>query len=532
MDKDTARELRSRLFTHLDGLVVLPTLSALQRRGVHVHLLDRGEVDIDEMAARFEGNAGYLNVALRLLASQGWMERRMDGDSIRYHLLDDGKAVLDAARTTEAMPSLVHSLIELPAILGSERTAMALAGQHAALRADMLGRQLPTHLEERLLRMLEGALAGPLLVCLAMQGTRTKIDHRGRPRLAGIPAAIRTGADVLLDSLGWIAMKDPDAPVLHAEGDFFAQRAAAYGVTVSYLHTMVHLDELLFGKGDLLWDRPADSSEMHVDRTMNVWGSGGAHAAYFKRVDELVIELFNRPIEEQPKGFADMGSGDGTLIAHLFDLIHDHTLRGRMLKEHPLLIVGADYNAAAREATKATLARADVWGEVMFGDVSDPDRLAKDLKEQHDADLGDLLNLRTFIDHNRIYREPGRIDAGRKALSTGAFAFRGQRLDNRALEQDLCDHLRRWSPYLQRFGLLVIELHTLPPALAAANLGRTAMTAYDGTHGYSDQYIVEHGVFLKVAAEAGLRPVPGAGTVFPSDELPVISVNLLKADRA
>merc|ERR1719450_55091 len=28
---------------------------------------------------------------------------------------------------------------------------------------------------------------------------------------------------------------------------------------------------------------------MHVDREMNVWGSGGAHSAYFKKIDEIVL---------------------------------------------------------------------------------------------------------------------------------------------------------------------------------------------------------------------------------------------------
>lgn len=523
------RSLRANLFGHLDGLVVLPTLAALQNRGVHIMLMERGGVDIDEFAWLFEGNVGYLNVALRLLASQGWMTHSAEGDSIRYELLPSGREVMRAARTFDGMTVLLHDLTELPTILADPAKAQALANQHAKFQASLAQRELSPTVQAQLQRMLEGMLAGPLLVHLAMNGAKGKNDHRGRPRLANIAATQRASAEVLLRALGWLEQDDRDAPFLSTEGGFFAQRASAYGVTVSYLHTMARLDELLFGKGDLLWDRPSDSTEIHVDRTMNVWGSGGAHAAYFKQVDELVVTLFNRPIEEQPLGFADMGSGDGTLIAHLFDLIHDHTLRGKLLKEHPLLIVGADYNAAAREATRATLAKADVWGEVMFGDVSDPARLANDLREQHGAELGDLLNLRTFIDHNRVYREPAALDRGRVARSTGAFAFRGKRLDNRALEQDLCDHLRRWAPYLERFGLLVIELHTLPPALAAANPGATAVSAYDGTHGYSDQYIVEHSVFLQVAQDAGLRPVPGASVLFPSEELPVISVNLLKA---
>ena len=66
-------------------------------------------------------------------------------------------------------------------------------------------------------------------------------------------------------------------------------------------------------------------------------------------------------------------------------------------------------------------------------------------------------------------------------------------------------HLRRWAPFVGRFGLLVLELHTLPPDLTAANLSRTPAVAYDGTHGYSDQYLVELPVFLKCAREAGLQ---------------------------
>lgn len=51
-------------------------------------------------------------------------------------------------------------------------------------------------------------------------------------------------------------------------------------------------------------------NEIHVDRVMNVWGSGGARDTYFKVVDEIIINLFNLPINEQPKGILDMGCGN------------------------------------------------------------------------------------------------------------------------------------------------------------------------------------------------------------------------------
>ena len=85
-------------------------------------------------------------------------------------------------------------------------------------------------------------------------------------------------------------------------------------------------------------DNP-EATEKHVHREMNVWGSGGAHTTYFKVIDEVIIDLFNRPIEEQPKGILDMGCGNGAFIEHIFDVIDKQTLRGKILDEHPLLLV-------------------------------------------------------------------------------------------------------------------------------------------------------------------------------------------------
>jgi hypothetical protein len=71
----------------------------------------------------------------------------------------------------------------------------------------------------------------------------------------------------------------------------------------------------------------------------------------------------------------------------------------------------------------------------------------------------------------------------------------------------------------------VLELHTLPPEITAANLDRTPAVAYDGTHGYSDQYLVELPVFLDCAREAGLYADPRFECRFPSSELATVSLN-------
>jgi SAM-dependent methyltransferase len=245
-------------------------------------------------------------------------------------------------------------------------------------------------------------------------------------------------------------------------------------------------------------------------------------------VDEIIIELFNRPISEQPIGILDMGCGNGAFLEHIFDVIERQTQRGKMLDEHPLFLVGVDYNEAAIKVTRANLIKADIWAKVIWGDIGRPQLLAETLQEDYHIDLKELLNVRTFLDHNRIWETPKVKTPNRISSSTGAFAHRGKRISNADVEDNLLEHLKKWSPFVEKFGLLLIELHTVEPNLTANNIGKTAATAYDATHGFSDQYIVEIDVLHKIAAEAGLVSDANVFTKFPNSDLATVSVNLLK----
>ena len=159
------------------------------------------------------------------------------------------------------------------------------------------------------------------------------------------------------------------------------------------------------------------------------------------------------------------------------------------------------------------------------GDINRPAQLASDLEELN-LDVHDLLHVRSFLDHNRPYIPPANYAGGtRVGKSTGAFAHLGEEIACDELEENLTRHLRRWAPYVGRFGLLALELHTLRPEVAAANLSRTPAVAYDGTHGFSDQYLVELPVFLDAAKEAGLKADPRFQTKFPPSELATVSIN-------
>jgi SAM-dependent methyltransferase len=535
LTKQDKAALRATIFRHLDGIATAPTAYTLLEKGVLEHLITCKSADVTELASRFRANEGYLNVALRILSSQGWLNAELDNanNQVRYSVNAHSETAFELCR-------LYKDVVTLLRFSGQfhrrkfERAPFTVLESIFRKYSENFGMEFSTDsntrlIQEQVLKHIEGATIGPTIVSLGMRG----MFHKYFMEASFKPEEFHEDAESfgkILDFfafLGWFEKKAQTYRFTE-KGLFFARRASAYGVTVSYIPTFRNLDELIFGNPEILSNSKPDMPELHVDREMNVWGSGGAHASYFKEIDEVIIELFNRPLEEQPKGVVDMGCGNGAFLQHIFEVISQRTLRGEVLEDYPLLLVGADFNEVSLRVTRANLTKADIWAKVTWGNIARPDLLASDLSENYGIDLGDLLNVRTFLDHNRPWELPPDSLNGRVSRSSGAYCFRGKRLNNNDVEASLLEHFRRWEPFVRRFGLLVIELHTIAPALAAANLGQTSATAYDATHGYSDQYIVEIDVFNRIAAEAGLYPDPANSCKFPNSELATVSINLLK----
>lgn len=536
MDKTVKRKLRADLFRHLDGIVTAPTAFALYEGKVLDHLLNQQKITLTELTAHFDANEGYLNVALRVLASQGWLQ---------YDIQDGTDVLLTVNENSETAFQLVplyQDVVELMAISGKyhprkfelapflllEKIFQKYRNNYGLILSDDAK---PGTIQHQVLKHIEGMIVGPTAVALGMSG----MFHKYFMEAFFKPEEFHSDGESferLLDIfvfLEWFEKKNGTYRFTE-KGLFYAKRASAYGVTVSYIPTFRNVRELIFGNPEILWAGQPGREESHVDRKMNVWGSGGAHASYFKKIDDIIIELFNQPIERQPKGIVDMGCGNGAFLIHLYETIERRTLRGTMLDDYPLFLVGADYNQAALTVTRGNLSQADIWAKLIWGDIGKPEILAKDLLDNYGIQLSDLLNVRTFLDHNRIWSEPSGKSSDSASTSTGAFAFRGKRISTADVEDNLREHFQKWAPYVRKFGLLVIELHTIPANITAKNLGSTAATAYDATHGFSDQYIVEIDVFHKIAREAGLAPIDAHFSKFPNSDLATVSINLLKSN--
>jgi hypothetical protein len=535
MDSIQKSTLRSKLFRHLDGIVISPTAYTLKEHGITDYILQHKKVDLKELATTFKANEGYLNVALRGLCSQGWLTQKVDNQNNRvsyetneetqvafnyFYLYKDVVDLLKMSENYHQRKFEIKPFLKLESIYKKYKTNYGIE-----LSKNTLQRKIVT----QILAHIEGVIVGPTIVHMGITGMFHKyfMETRFRPEEFHENHQQFDKLLTILAELGWFNVKNGSYE-FNEFGFFFAKRASAYGVTVSYVPTLRKLDDLIFGDPLILKHNDPESEELHVDREMNIWGSGGAHSAYFKVVDEIIIDIFNKPIEEQPKGILDMGCGNGAFLQHLFSVIETQTFRGTVLDEYPLKVIGVDYNDTSLKVTRSKLIQADIWAKVIWGDIGNPALLAKDLKLNYDIELEDLLNTRTFLDHNRIWEDPS-YKLSRISSSTGAYAYQGKRINNNSVAESLKEHIEKWTPYVGKFGLLLIELHTVKPELVAQNIGKTAATAYDLTHGYSDQYILEIDEFMNLTKEAGLTPDMSTFRKFPNSDFANVSISLLKS---
>jgi SAM-dependent methyltransferase/predicted transcriptional regulator len=535
LSKKEKDDYRNLLFRHLDGIAIAPVAYSLNEKGVLDFIVKNSPCDIETITNEFNANEGYLNVGLRLLASQGWLTHEVDNkenkvtittnekSSFAFSQIEKYKDVVHFLKTSEEFHPRTMESGQFNII--NKIFNLYIKGAYNPSSSNDLEQAIQLQIKQH----IEGVLVGPISVLLGMDGMFHKYFMEASFSPEEYHEDPKSFSKILdfLSFLGWFSKKNANYKFTK-KGMFFAQRSSAYGVTVSYIPTFRRVDELMFGNANILRSSLPNSVEIHVDREMNVWGSGGAHSAYFKKIDEIIINLFNKPIDEQPKGILDMGCGNGAFIIHLFEVIEQRTIRGPLLDEYPLFLVGVDYNKAALKVTRANLVKADIWAKVIWGDIGDPKTLQEDIKTNYDINLSELLNVRTFLDHNRPWAEPKKLDPDRVSSSKGAFASKGIRLSNSEVEQNLKEHIEKWEPFIENFGLLLIELHTINPKIAARNLGKTAVTAYDATHGFSDQYILELEVFQNVIKEIGLDLVEQHFSKFPNNELATVSIHYLK----
>jgi len=479
---------------HAHGYVVAPVVLACKDAGLF-ELLQQEPTGFDRLAEVLRANRGHLRVALRMLESLGWV-RRHAGDA--YSLTEQAAA-------HQTFPRDVSALFALP-------MEKYLRGESDLTLAPWIERsQASWGTEDSLVReLLDGVIVTPLMLALEQLGGLKGPASLGELWLAlsgrdvRVPDRVRQELARFFYGQEWTREDTVDAQ-LTPKGAFIFERALLFAIVGSYRPMLAGMPQLLFGDSKQVFGRDEAGHERHLDRTLNVIGSGHQHRKYFAELEKLIISIFDHEnLAAQPRYIADMGCGDGTLLKRVYETVLRHTRRGRELGRFPLTLVAADYNEKALQAAGRTLAQLD--HVALRADVARPDRLIEDLRARGVPEPENTLHIRSFLDHDRPYQPP----VERARLYHGA-PFDSVFVDNEGQEvapaevfQSLVEHLERWAAILHRHPLILLEVHCLPASVVQRNLSQSESLHFDAYHRFSRQMLVEANHFLLAAAQAGL----------------------------
>ena len=506
-----------RICRHMDGFAIGSTVVALEQRGVLSFLLSDGPVSMGTVRKRFNGNAGYLHAAFRLLACQGWLTRtgELGTNELEFELTTAGAAILKLAPAYAAAVDFLPVARDLEMILfGDDKTnsRAVLPSFHEHMRNEWaLGNyDAPADVRQQVRHHLDGQVITPLLSLLSLHGVLpSSLDDAPVIDLQSLNGNLRNlkPAFEILACMGWANILGEQVKIT-PPGMLAMTCARQYWYPMGYLETFIRVPELLFGDPRVTLGRTEDGDESHVDRKLDIQFSGNVFAKTCRQPFlEIALPLFDHPsFELQPPAIVDTGCGDGTLLQVLYENIRDRTMRGRKLQDYPLTVIGVEPNKVARDVAAARLKESGIPHHVVDGNIADPVSLARTLNSIG-FDPFNALHLSKSVIHNRPYRAPEHSGEAEKrpARSTGAFVTPdGAAIPNALLEQSLVEHFRSWRDLAYRHGLLVIEAHTVNPSVTASLIGHSIGTVVDATHAYSNQNLVEPEVFMSAAREAGL----------------------------
>ncbi len=507
--------LRRLIFLYQDGIVLASTLRAFDALGLLRLSTSLAPVLVLRPNLSARGFA-HLRVGMRTLEQAGWLAEApgLTAETTRLSWSLAGRSALEV-RDDYILVGQFLALFDSPeADAWSEPWDDEKATAFSAL-ADRARRGWGRSPDQLIGDHLNGALSTPLLLRLWAQG---ELDHQA-PSVNGPEQS-------LLRSLGWLT---EDAR-WSSQGQERLAIVPHLGLTASYLPMLSRLPDMYAGA---VGPRAIGSGrESHVQRELNIRASTVAHGRYFADADEAIRPVFEAaPLVAQPSFVIDIGCGDGAWLARVASLVRDRTLRGRHLDSFPLRLVGVDSAPAAIERASAALQARGVEALLVQGDVGDPQSLARALAG-HGLDLADALHLRGFVDHDRTFIGAPAQDIAAPHSSGAFIGPDGETLAPEAVEADLTRHLAQWEPYLRRHGMIALEAHYVPPAVAARRQGALHSIAFDAYHGYSRQYPVERGAYVEAVRRAGLRPAAAGGRCYPSSRpFVAVSLNVLRSAR-
>ena len=145
----------------------------MNKKGVLDYLLQEKKVELSVLTEKFSANEGYLNVALRILCSQGWLTQYLDNikNTISYEVNEKSETAFKLAHLyTDALDLLSYSVNFPDERIGSD--AFSVLERIFIKYEDnyKLGDVAKDSIEHQILKHIEGVIVAPIIVMLGVNG--------------------------------------------------------------------------------------------------------------------------------------------------------------------------------------------------------------------------------------------------------------------------------------------------------------------------------------------------------------------------
>ncbi|WP_119344505.1 AprA-related methyltransferase [Facilibium subflavum] len=256
---------------------------------------------------------------------------------------------------------------------------------------------------------------------------------------------------------------------------------------------------------------PKNNEAEYIDRTLDIATSASLFQSSIADIFFHHLKpLFDHPLFlMQPKSIMDLGCGNGEMLEKVYYFIAQHTLRGKVLKDYPLYLIGVDCNLIPIRLAENRLSRLDTPYTVINEDINTPQKIWEKLYFKGLVP-DNCLHISKSVIHNCKYHHPSNINSAFPAKNQSFHIYTDDTLNLRTSQQikeHLQEHFKCWQSYISEYGYLFIEAHNgidkdfNPQSLSETD--RSNLTTLNLSHDLSLQYLVDTTTFHQALKEAG-----------------------------
>jgi ribosomal protein S18 acetylase RimI-like enzyme len=452
-------------------------------------------------------NIGFLKVTLKMLISIGWY--RYDGVQNKFTKSSD-------CPNLSAIPSDIASLyiIDYKRIMGFKNNSVEDTVNLFNIGYWLKRIERSSVSDSLLKEFMYAPIILPLLYLLKKQG---RFNSESMD-LGGLSSENRSALLQIFKILNFGDGNDTML-FLSIHGKMMIEDIDKAGVTLSYRQLLSAYKKSLYIQEHTIESGVIDE---HLDRALNVIGSGSQHNIFFNDMVNLLLNKISINAGERMV-IVDMGCGNGELLKTLFNKAKDMNIDGE------IELIGVDLSKEALNEAHKNLK--DLPHQLLVGNVMEPEDLIENLQILG-VDKESTLHVRTFLDHNcplliEDLQEDNKVEFALN-LSNGIFINENNiEILPQQVFYHYVNHFKGWKKITDKHGLVTLEVFTLSPKTLRKYLFETENLHFDAIHSLSRQYLLSASDYIFSAAHAGLFVDVSSFVKYPK-LLPYTRVSLQK----